>query len=104
MTHADHDARAVPLVEQLESVPVDARQMIEIGPTHHRNIPYGRMCREAAAALRASAAREAALREALRDLAISWARAEYYCLQCGTPWSGPERHAPGCLAEQPKEG
>ncbi len=42
----------VPLVEQLESVPRDCRQMIEVGPCHHRNIPYGRLCHEAAARIR----------------------------------------------------
>lgn len=43
----------VPLVELLESVPVSAREMIEINPTHHRNIPYGRYCHDAARDLRA---------------------------------------------------
>lgn len=42
---------AVPLVERLLSVPKYAREMIEVGPCHHRNIPYGSMCHEAASAI-----------------------------------------------------
>jgi hypothetical protein len=44
-------AGAVPLEEQLRSVPKDAREMVEIGYCSHRNIPYGRMCHEAADAI-----------------------------------------------------
>lgn len=46
----------VPLVEQLESVPLQAREMIEISACHHRNIPYGRYCHEAAEIRRLEAA------------------------------------------------
>lgn len=42
------DCCEVSLIEQLRSVPKDARQMIEINPTHHRNIPYGVLCQKAA--------------------------------------------------------
>jgi len=45
-------AYAVPLIEQLESVPADARMMYEHDKSHHENIPVGRLCREAAEALR----------------------------------------------------
>lgn len=45
----DAQACAVPLVERLLSVPKDAREMIEVGYCHHRNVPYGAMCHEAAA-------------------------------------------------------
>jgi len=45
-------AREVPLVELLESVPRNGRVMIEIDPMHHRNIPYGRFCHEAAQEIR----------------------------------------------------
>ena len=48
----DADVCEVPLVEQLESVPVGAREWIEIDPIHHRNIPYGRLCHDAAARIR----------------------------------------------------
>ncbi len=45
-------AYAVPLIEQLESVPADARMMYEHDKFHHQNIPVGRLCHEAATALR----------------------------------------------------
>jgi hypothetical protein len=46
-------AHQVPLVEQLESVPADARLVIDDADgMGTRFIPVGRMCREAAAALR----------------------------------------------------
>ena len=45
-------AYEVPLLEQLESVPADARVMYEHSKHHHENIPAGRLCHEAAAALR----------------------------------------------------
>jgi hypothetical protein len=48
---ADVQCCAVPLIEQLRSVPKEAREMIEEGYCAHRNIPYGRMCHEAASAL-----------------------------------------------------
>ena len=49
-------AYAVPLIEQLESVPADARMMYEHDKSHHENIPVGRLCHEAATALRQSIA------------------------------------------------
>ncbi len=42
----------VPLVEQLESVPINCHEMIEVEPMHHRYIPYGRLCHEAAVRIR----------------------------------------------------
>jgi len=55
-------AYQVPLVEQLESVPADARLVIDDADgMGTRFIPVGRMCREAAAAFRA--ATEAKLKE-----------------------------------------
>lgn len=47
----DTKARQTPLIDLLRSVPSDARQMIERGPCHHQNIPYGRLCTEAADAI-----------------------------------------------------
>lgn len=48
---SEAQACEVPLIEQLRSVPITCREMIEVGPQHHRNIPYGRLCHEAAEAL-----------------------------------------------------
>ena len=45
-------AYQVPLVEQLESVPADALMMYEHHKFHHESIPVGRLCHEAAEALR----------------------------------------------------
>ena len=47
----------VPLVELLRSVPKDARAEIELGPCHHRFIPWGRHCHDAADAIDAAEAR-----------------------------------------------
>ena len=44
----DERANAVPLIEQLRSVPLNAHHFVEINPTHHRNIPYGPWCHAAA--------------------------------------------------------
>jgi hypothetical protein len=44
----ESQACAVPLVERLRSVPIGRREMVEINPTEHRNIPYGNMLHEAA--------------------------------------------------------
>jgi hypothetical protein len=66
-------AYAVPLIEQLESVPADARMMYEHDKFHHENIPVGRLCHEAATALRQAIAEAedavAAEREACARLA-----------------------------------
>lgn len=45
---AENTPMAVPLVERLRSVPIERKEMIEVEPCHHRNIPYGAMCHEAA--------------------------------------------------------
>lgn len=42
----------VPLLELLESIPENYRQMVEINPTEHRNIPYGKHCQDAAKRIR----------------------------------------------------
>lgn len=47
----------VPLTELLRNVPIDAREWIEESPYSGRNIPYGRMCHEAADAIFAALAR-----------------------------------------------
>lgn len=44
----EQQCAAVPLLEQLRSVPLNAHCMVEINPTHHRNIPYGPWCHAAA--------------------------------------------------------
>jgi hypothetical protein len=50
---SDQQAYEVPLIEQLESVPADARLTIESEDgLSTRYIPVGRMCQEAAAVLR----------------------------------------------------
>lgn len=49
--HSD-DACEVPLVERLRSVPSDARAEVEVGYCHHRYIPYGRLCHDAATKIR----------------------------------------------------
>ena len=52
-------AYQVPLVEQLESIPADARLVIDDADgMGTRYIPVGRMCREAAAALRTAIEQE----------------------------------------------
>lgn len=49
--HSD-DACEVPLVERLRSVPSDARAEVEVGYCHHRYIPYGHLCHDAATKIR----------------------------------------------------
>ena len=46
-------AAKTPLIELLRSVPKHAVEVYEHNPTHHQNIPYGRLCHEAADALEA---------------------------------------------------
>ncbi len=43
------NACKTPLIDLLKSVPADARATYEHHPTAHSNIPYGRLCNEAAA-------------------------------------------------------
>jgi hypothetical protein len=50
------EAKQVPLIELLESVPADARMVYEHGQFHSQNIPVGRLCHEAVAALRTALA------------------------------------------------
>ena len=46
------DISKLSLIEALESVEPFRHEMVEIVPTHHRNIPYGRYCHEAAERIR----------------------------------------------------
>jgi hypothetical protein len=48
------DAKQTPLIDLLERVPADARMVYEHDQYHSQNIPVGRLCHEAAAALRAA--------------------------------------------------
>lgn len=57
----------VPLVEQLLSVPKDAREMIEVEPMHHRNIPYGPLCHEAADRIKKCERENTALQQQLTE-------------------------------------
>ncbi len=45
---SEEGACEVPLIEQLRSVPKDWREMREVGPCAHRNVPYGVMLNRAA--------------------------------------------------------
>ena len=56
----DYEYRAAktPLIDLLRKVPKDGRHMYEHNPTHHQNIPYGRLCHEAADELEAWNRRE----------------------------------------------
>ena len=49
---AQPEAKQVPLVERLESVPVDARLAVDDGPYSTSYYPVGAMAHEAAAELR----------------------------------------------------
>jgi hypothetical protein len=64
----DHDCE-VSLIEQLKSVPLDLRELIKnesgLGLT---NIPYGRYCQDAAAALQKAEAEVKRLRKQLSQL------------------------------------
>jgi hypothetical protein len=46
------DAKQTPLIELLEHVPADAHMVYEHDQFHSQNIPVGRLCHEAAAALK----------------------------------------------------
>lgn len=97
MTHADLIAIADRLEtwsdSDLAGLPIEARE---------KSLGY-----IAARAIRASAAREQALREALREIALTVVRTREgsplssLCEICDAEWTGEsERHAPGCLAEK----
>lgn len=63
------EACATPLLELLRSVPIESCQMIEIHATEHRNIPYGRLCHEAADEIeRLQAARASSEAKAAQDV------------------------------------
>ena len=67
------EAKQVPLVERLESVPGDARLAINDGPYSTSFYPVGAMAHEAAAELRRLHSVNAELLEALRTaLDASW--------------------------------
>ena len=50
------DAKQTPLIDLLERVPADARVVYEHDQFHSQSIPVGRLCHEAATALRAALA------------------------------------------------
>jgi hypothetical protein len=52
------DAKQTPLIDLLERVPADARMVYGHDQFHSQNIPVGRLCNEAAAALRAASCDE----------------------------------------------
>ena len=52
------DAKQTPLIDLLESVPADAVMVYEHDQFHSQNIPVGRLCHEAATALRQQIALE----------------------------------------------
>lgn len=59
-------AYQTPLIDLLRGVPKDGRDMYEHDTTHHQNVPYGRLCHEAAdeiESLRRDAERYRYLRE-----------------------------------------
>ena len=62
------EAKQVPLVERLESVPVDARLAVDDGPHSTSYYPIGKMAHEAAAELRRLHAVNAELLQALKLL------------------------------------
>lgn len=62
---SENQAAAMPLVERLRSVPREWRELREIGPTHHRNVPYGVFCHEAADELARLRAALAAVHKAM---------------------------------------
>ena len=67
-----------PLTEILRSVPKSCREMIQDGEHSHRNIPYGRLCHQAATELTEKANEVARLRELLnRAIEIAKITTEY---------------------------
>ena len=99
------EAYEVPLVEQLESVPNDARLVIEDADgMGTRFIPVGRMCQEAAAALRQAIANKALDRMAENerqlgiqmqpDEPVAWVEPEFWSYlersNCGTAYRLPD--------------
>ena len=50
------EAKQTPLIDLLQRVPADARLVYEHDALHHSFFPVGRLCQEAAAALRAALA------------------------------------------------
>ena len=65
-------AAKTPLIELLRSVPKHAVEMYEHNPTHRQNIPYGRLCHEAADALEAwnRRAEDVSIKEYQQDLQL----------------------------------
>jgi hypothetical protein len=80
------EAKQTPLIELLESVPADARMVYEYGQFHSQNIPVGRLCHEAVAALRTALAepdRKPLTDKEIRDIA------KQYALGLAFPYNGP---------------
>ena len=63
------DAKQTPLIDLLESVPADAVMVYEHDQFHSQNIPVGRLCHEAAAALRTQIALE---KQQPADEPVAW--------------------------------
>ena len=72
-----NDCAEVPLVEQLRSVPKDWREMREVGPCHHRNVPYGVMIHEAADTINALRLALAASRDEAEKVKADSARLDW---------------------------
>lgn len=87
---------AVPLVEQLKSVPIDGHDCYPFSDVHHKNIPYGVLCHSAASEIERLREERGTAREALRFIA-EWGgrthKTEYGDIQCNGKW----------CAEQAKE-
>ena len=63
------DAKQTPLIDLLESVPADAVMVYEHDQFHSQNIPVGRLCHEAATALRQQIALE---KQQPADEPVAW--------------------------------
>lgn len=61
---------ATPLVEQLKDVPIDGSDCYPISSVHHKNIPYGELCRAAAKEIEQLKRELCEAREALADIAL----------------------------------
>ena len=86
-TQTNDVAIQTPLIEILRSVPKSCREMIQDGEHSHRNIPYGRLCHEAATELTEKTNEVARLRELLeRVMQTGVAHYTSYCFErciCG---------------------
>lgn len=81
-----NEACAVPLIERLRSVPRDQRQMVEIERFHHRSIPYGQFCHEAADALEELARDRNRILGLLHDATCAEVDAAHARMMEASPW------------------